>query len=168
MLTLATVLSYVLIHGSTNVMMTGGNVNIPAALAKRSEYGRDFLWFRTREGSYLIRDEATLGRIDHLFDAAKALDPDVERVRTKLRPLEKRESQLDREIDALDEDGRDRERARDLERDMRDVEAQLRVLEREEEDIDRRRDAREAEAERQMCPILVEAIRSGIAQPAKR
>ena len=50
MLTLATVLSYVLIHGSTNVMMTGGSLNLPAALAKRSEYGRDFLWFRTRRG----------------------------------------------------------------------------------------------------------------------
>ena len=89
-------------------------------------------------------------------------------MRAKLRPLEKRESQLDREIDALDEDGRDRERARVLERDMHEVEAQLRVLEREEEDVDRRRDAREAEAERQMVPILVEAIRSGIARPARR
>ena len=167
MLTLATVLSYVLIHGSTNVMMTGGNVKLPVALAKRSEYGRDFLWFRTRDGAYLIRNEGTLERIDHLFDAAKALDPEVERVRVKLRPLEKRESELDRQIDALDEDGRDRERVRDLQREMRDVEARLRVLEREEEEVDRRRDAREAEAERQLFPILVDAIHSGVAQPVR-
>jgi len=166
MLTLATVLSYVLIHGSTNVMMTGGNVNLPVALAKRSEYGRDFLWFRTRDGAYLIRNEGVLARVDHLFDAA-ALDPEVERVRVKLRPLEKRESELDQQIDALDEDGRDKERFRDLEREMRDVEARLRVLEREEEEVDRRRDAREAEAERQLFPILVDAIHSGVAQPVR-
>jgi hypothetical protein len=168
MLTLATVLSYVLIHGSTNVMMTGGNVKLPAALATRSEYGGEFLWFRTRDGAYLIRDARMLERIDHLFDGARALDPDVERVRVKLQPLEKRESELDREIDALDEDGRDKERARDLERDMRDVEAQLRVLEREEEEVDRRRDAREAEAERRMFPILADAIHSGVAQPVRQ
>jgi prefoldin subunit 5 len=164
-------ITYVLIHGSSNIMATGGDLNLHAALAKKAEYGSHFIWFQRHGEGYVIRDAATLDQIDHLFDAQRALDPDAERLRDRLRPLEKRESKLDHEIDAL-EDGDekltsdDRQRLRDLQREMRDVEAQLRVLEREEEAIDRKRDAREADAERRMVPILDEAIRSGVAKRA--
>lgn len=169
MLTLATVLSYVLIHGSTNKIMTSANVNIQAALARRSEYGGEFLWFRTREGSYVIRDAATLARIDHFFDAERELDPEAERLRARLRPLEDRERELDHLIDAIeDHEGGDRTRLATLKSEMRDVEGRLRVLEREEEDLDHRRDAREAEAERRMFSILPELVRNGVAQPASR
>ena len=119
------------------------------------------------------RHAETLERIDRLFDAEQALDPDAERVRAKLRPLERRESQLDHQIDAIEDadderSSRDEARLGELRREMRDLEAQMRVLEREEEEIDRRRDAREAEAERRMVPILEDAIHSGIARPAAR
>jgi septal ring factor EnvC (AmiA/AmiB activator) len=172
MLILATIVSYVLIHGSTNKILSGPNINLTSVLAKRSEYGHDFLWFRTAKGAYVIRDAATLERVDRLFDAEQALDPDSERLRAKMRPLEKRESQLDREIDAIedDDDHNDRDDARlsKLHSEMREVEEQLRVLEREEEALDHRRDALEAEAERRMAPVLEDAIRSGIARPAPR
>jgi hypothetical protein len=172
MLTLALAISYVLVHGSTNIMATGGDLNLHAALAKKSEYGSQFLWFQRRGEGYVIRDAATLEQIDHLFDAQRALDPEAERIRDRIRPLEKRESKLDHEIDAI-EDADDekltadaRQRLRDLEREQRDLEAQLRVLEREEDALDRTRDAREADAERRMLPILDEAIRSGVAKRA--
>ena len=171
MLTLAMAITYVLIHGSTNIMATGGDLNLHAALAKKAEYGSQFLWFQRHGEGYVIRDAATLERIDHLFDAQRAFDPEAERVRNRMRPLEKRESKLDHEIDALEDDDEkltadDHQRLRDLQREQRDVEAQLRVLEREEDAIDRKRDAREADAERRMVPILDEAIRSGVAKRA--
>jgi hypothetical protein len=153
-------------------MATGGDLNLHAALAKKSEYGSQFLWFQRRGEGYVIRDAATLEQIDHLFDAQRAFDPEAERLRDRLRPLETRESKLDHEIDALsDQDDEkltsdDRQRLRDLEREQRDLEAQLRVLEREEDALDRRRDAREEEAERRMVPILDEAIRTGLAKRA--
>jgi len=172
MLTLAMAVTYILVRGSNNIMVTGGELNLHAALAKKAEYGSQFIWFQRHGKGYVVRDAATLDQIDHLFDAQRAFDPEAERIRDRMRPIERRESKLDHEIDAIEDaddeklTSDDRQRLRDLQREMRDVQAQLRALEREEEDIDRKRDAREAEAERRMVPILDDAIRSGVAKRA--
>src|SRR6266550_8514295 len=167
---LALALTYVFVRGSHSIIRSGGNLSLNQALAKGEMYGHDFLWFRTAGRRYLIRDAATLERIDRLFDPQRAFDPDAERVREKLRPLEERESELDHEIDALEDrdegpalTAAEERRLDSLRREMEDLRPQMRALERQEDEVDRKRDALEAEAERQMLPILEEAIRSGIA-----
>jgi prefoldin subunit 5 len=162
--------SYVFVRGSHNII-SGGNLCLNQAVAKRKIYGQDFLWFHTAGRRYLIRDAGTLERIDRLFDPERAFDPEAERVSQQLRPLEQRESELDHEIDALEDRDEDEaplsaaeeQRLDSLRREMDNLRPQMRALERHEEEIDRKRDALEAEAERQMLPILAEAIRSGIA-----
>src|SRR3954464_15873378 len=97
---LATALTYVLVHGSPNIM-SGTDVSIETAAIRRNAYDGDFIWFRSKGHNYVIRDQATLEQIDRLFDAQRAFEPEAERIRTELRPLEDRESELDHEIDAL-------------------------------------------------------------------
>jgi len=167
---LAIAFSYVLVHGS-NQIVSGSSMTLTAALAKREAYGSNFLWFKKDGHRYLIRDAATLDRIDHLFDRVRVWDPDADRLRDKIRPLEERESKLDHEIDALtdrdDDDAQlpaaEENHLRDLEREMNGVEQELRKLERQQDELDRKRDALEAEAETDMVPILDEAIRNGVA-----
>ena len=166
---LAIAVTYIFVHGSHQIM-TGRDVSLKIALAKRDQYGGNFLWFKTGGHRYLIRDAATLERIDRLFDPERSYDPDAERIHRELRPLERRESELDREIDRLtDRDegpsltAAEESRLDTLRREMDGLHDRLRVLENREEEVDRKRDALEAEAERAMLPILDEAIRAGIA-----
>lgn len=163
--------SYVLMDGDMT-MVSGGSLDITSAVAKRQTYGSDFMWVRIDGREYVIRDATTLARIDSLFAPARASDPDMERLHKRMRPIEKRERQLEREADALsdreDDDAAltpaEKARLQTLNRQLRDVESQLRVLEREEDALDKKRDAHEAEAERQMWPLVEEAIRSGVAR----
>ncbi|HEX3071561.1 MAG TPA: hypothetical protein VHX14_23555 [Thermoanaerobaculia bacterium] len=169
MLLAAIALSYVLIRGSEHIL-TGPDVSLNVALARRDAYGRDFMWFKKDGREYLIRDAATLDRLDGLFEPGRKYKPEAKRVKQELRPLERRESELDRRIDALtdrDEGPRlttaDENRLRDLRRELASVQHDMRELERQEEEIDRKRDALEADAERRMLPTLEEAIRRGVA-----
>jgi len=165
---LAIAISYVLVTGS-NQLRSGPNISLDTALAKRDTYGSDFLWFKKDNRQYLIRDAATLQRINQLFDNAHAEKVEAKRIKRELRPLEHRESQLDREIDSLtDRDdppltAAEKSHLSDLRREMEELRPKMRALEREEEEIDRKRDALEAQAERDMVPILEEAIRNRVA-----
>jgi phage shock protein A len=170
---LAIAFSYVLVRGSEH-MLTGPDVSLNVALARRDAYGSDFMWFKKDGHEYLIRDGAMLDRIEALFEPARAYKPEAKRVRRELRPLERRESELDRQIDALtdrDEGPRltaaEEDRLRDLRREMEGVQREMRALERQEEEIDRKRDELEADAERRMMPMLDEAVRSGVAKPVR-
>src|SRR5437588_12603538 len=96
---LAIAFSYVLVRGSEH-MLTGPDVSLNVALARRDKYGSDFMWFKKDGREYLIRDGGTLDRIEGLFEPARAYKPEAKRVRGELRPLEQRESELDRQIDA--------------------------------------------------------------------
>jgi prefoldin subunit 5 len=132
------------------------------------------MWFKKDGREYLIRDGMTLDRIEGLFEPERAYEPEAKRVRRELRPLERRESELDRQIDALtdrDEGPRltadEEDRLRDLRREMNEVQKQMRVLERQQDAIEHTRDALEADAERRMLPILDEAVRSGVARPTR-
>ena len=171
LLTLA--MTYVLIRGSHHIM-SGNDVSLETALSKREMYGPSFVWFRSKGTSYLIRDQATLERIDHLFDPERALDPEAERIEHELRPLEQRESELDDEIDSLTDrdDGPELTLAEEqkldrLRREMDALHPKMRDLEQQEEDVDHKRDAREKEAEEQMVPILEDAVRTGVAKPIR-
>jgi hypothetical protein len=164
--------SYVFMRGGTNII-SGGPLELNAVVAKRYEYQGNFLWVRTGAGrEYLIRDEATLARVDRLFAPVRVSDPQMERLHERMRPLERRESTLDRQVDALsDRDDDDtpltrdeQQRLHELQREQRDVQSQLREYEREEEALDRKRDALEEEAERQLWPIVDEAVNKGLAQ----
>ena len=157
--------TYVFVRGSNNM---SANLDLERSLQIRRQYGSNFLWMRHGGHTYLIRDVDTLDAIDALFRPMNALDPEYERLHAKMKPLEKRENQLDDEADAISDDDdrseRDEARLRDLHRELRDVERDLRVLEREEEELDRKQEQLEAEAEKAMVPILRDAIRKGIAK----
>src|SRR5579884_3804360 len=139
---LAIAVSYVLVHGSTNIR-SGNDLTLSTVLARRKTYGDEFLWFRYRGVDYIVRDGATLDRIDHLFDGERSYDPEASRVERELRPLEQRESELDRQIDALtdrDEDSApltadEETRLHSLQREMDALHDRMRVLERQEEDV---------------------------------
>ena len=81
---------------------------------------------------------------DRLFERERAYKPEAKRVKRELRPLERRESELDQEIDRLtDRDDDDpaltaaeEDRLRDLRREMETVRSRMRTLERQEEEID--------------------------------
>jgi phage shock protein A len=170
---LAIAFSYVLVRGSEH-MMTGPDVSLNVALAKRDAYGSDFMWFKKDGREYLIRDGMTLDRIEGLFERESAYKPEAKRVRRELRPLERRESELDHQIDALTDRDEgppltesEEDQLRDLRRELAGVQRELRVFERQEDEIDRKRDAFEADAERAMLPILDQAIRSGAAKPVR-
>ena len=86
----------------------------------------------------------------------------------QLRPLERRESELDQKINALSDRDEDdaplsaaqKDHLRGLRQEMRALQRDLRALEREQNEIDHKRDTLEAEAERAMVPIADEAIRT--------
>ena len=160
-------LTYVFIPHDANNMMSA-NLDLPRALQVRRSHGTHFLWFERDGRTYVIRDQATLNRIEDLFDDVRAMGPDLERLHDKMRPIEERERVLDHEADAVSDDdhrsSRDEERLRDLQRELRDVEVKLRDYEREEERLEHEQDRREARAEAKMVPIVDDAIRSGIAK----
>jgi Skp family chaperone for outer membrane proteins len=148
--------------------MMSANIDLDRALEVRREHGSHFLWVKRDGRAYVIRDQATLDSIDDLFAGSRAFAPDLRRLHEKMRPLEARERELDREADAISDDdrrtARDEARLRDLQRDLRDVELRLRDFEREQEWLERKQDQREAEAEEKMVPIVHDAIRRGIAK----
>lgn len=167
---LAIALTYIFVHGANNIIISGSTASLELAQATRDTYGCDFLWFRDHGTVYVIRDKATLERIDRLFDAERAFDPESRRIERELRPLERRESELDDQIDALTDrdEGPELTAAEEqnldrLRREMETLRPKMRILERQEEEIDRKRDAAEEDAERRMVPILEEAVRSGVA-----
>lgn len=163
--------SYFFRHGDTNII-SGGAIDVTSAVARTRSYDGDVFWARIDGREFVIRDEATLARIDRLFEPMHATDPDMERLHAKMRPIEARERKLDREADELsdrDEDDApltvaERDHLRDLHRQLKDIESQLRDLEREEDALDHKRDALEADAERQMWRVVDEAIRNGVAR----
>lgn len=157
--------SYVFVNGSMQTMMTGGNMELEQALRIRDRENAPFLWFRTPSGTFVIRDRATLNEVSGLFAPLRAQTPERQRLQQRMRPLQDRERELDRQIDALDEDDSpaSRERRTTLTREMRDIESRLRVFEKEEDRLDRDEERLEAEAERAMAPVLERSVRSGVA-----
>ena len=158
-------LSYVLVPGASNVMSS--SIDLERALSIRYQYGSHFLWVERGGYEYLIRDQATLDRIDQLFDPSRAIGREMERLHARIRPIELREEELDRQADAISDDenrtARDEARLRDLHRELRDVEARLREYERQEDELDRKRDRLDNEAEEKMAAIVDDGIRRGIA-----
>lgn len=167
---LAIAFTYILVYNGSQTIRSGPDVSLDVALAKRDQYRGDFLWFKKDGRAFLIRDAATLERIEAFFERGRAYKPEAKRIERELRSLERRESQLDREIDRLTDrdDGprltaAEEDHLRDLRREIDSVHSHMRPLEREEEEIDRKRDELEAQAERDMVPILDEAMRTGVA-----
>ncbi|HEV7923462.1 MAG TPA: hypothetical protein VGR02_21980 [Thermoanaerobaculia bacterium] len=142
------------------------HMNMDRAIELRDRLGTNFIWFRLGGTEYLTRDAVTLGAIDRLWEPYRASDPEYDQLMARLRPLEKKETALDREHDALEdqEEHADRTRLHDLERQLKDVQRQLRALEDEERRLDNERDAIERDVERRMVPLLEDAVRRGVAK----
>ncbi|HKO58326.1 MAG TPA: hypothetical protein VJ276_20850 [Thermoanaerobaculia bacterium] len=158
-------LSYVWVHHDRNTISTS-NMDLDRALEIRDRLGAEFIWFRLRGAEYVVRDAATLAALDRLWEPMRMSDPEYDRMQKRLRPLEKKEADLDRMHDALEdqEEHADQARLRELEDRLREVQRELRELEKEERRLDEKRDAIERDVERKMIPLLEEAVRKGVAK----
>jgi chromosome segregation ATPase len=96
------------------------------------------------------------------FRNADPLRAEHERLKQKMRPLEKKERELERRIDNLEDDDRD---ASHLREQLRPIARQLRQLEAEEERLDDRKDELNEAAETKLREIVERAIRRGVAKP---
>lgn len=123
----------------------------------RRDYGHDFLWFRRGGRAYVIRDRAFLSRVEALFAPKRALRPE-------LRSVNREESHLDDEIDAIEDrdDGRDLDAA--TEAHLLELKARMREVSRRQHELERREEELEREAELQLWGMVDEAIRRGVAE----
>jgi bla regulator protein BlaR1 len=156
--------------------LISGDLNLDAVLSIRKRYPGDFLWARWKGQAYVIRDAATIAEARAAFAQADALHVEYERLSARMRPLERREEELEHEIDRIGDALSDGEVAgeaniakmeqklRDLEAKMKPVARELRQLENEEERLDAREEKLVAAAESQLRRIVDRAVARGLAE----
>jgi hypothetical protein len=150
--------AYVMAFGdSPSISLNTSGIGINPAVKMRERYGRDFLWVRRNGREYVIRDRALLATIDALFSPQRELEP-------QQRTVDREESELDHEIDALeDRDEDDKPLTAAEETRLRDLRARERDVSARQRDLDRREEELERKAERQLWRMVDDAIRKGIA-----
>ena len=159
------------------------NVDLDQLLRIRKGRGGDFLWFVRGGRAYLVTDSAVLDAGRDILRPVRALSREQEALSERLRPFEERDEALDREEEALEErserlEGRD-DRAANEERDRVDaleraldekqrvLRADMRDLEAEEQRLEHRERELEAVADAQIAQLIEDALRKGLARPAK-
>lgn len=161
--------------------LISGHIDLERIRSMEARYsnGGEFLWARRNGRQYLIRDRATIAEARGAFVDADALHDDYERLAARMRPLEKKERELERQMDRLSDDISDRDdltraerrqmelRLRELEEQMRPIHRELRVLEEEEERLDQREEAIVAVAEQKLRQIIDRAVARGVAERIK-
>lgn len=154
--------------GGSTISLTHGSLDEVLRLQKR--FSGTYLWARQSGREFLIRDAAVLAEVARAARPIEALEPDYGKLQDRMKPLERREDELEKKLDALhdadeeDEDEGDRARIRTLESQLRAVERELRVYEREEERLDRRQEALEQVFDAEVESIVKRAIAKGIAE----
>lgn len=150
-------------HKDAYVISTGNNSTLSGAsveelVAVRKRIPARSIWVRRGGHEYVIVDETVRRRALALFAPQMALESEQEAVGRE-------EAALDREADRLEDlDTRTEAQKQRL----RDLHAQLKVVSRREKELDEREEELERQAERQLWPLLDEAIRSGLAKPPTR
>src|SRR5688572_15305301 len=128
--------------GGSTITLTHGTLDEVLRLQKR--FSGTYLWARLSGREFLIRDAAMLAEVARAARPIEALEPDYRRLQGRMKPLERRQDQLEHQLDAIHdgEDG-DRSSIRTLESQLRAIERELRVYEREEARLDRRQEVLE-------------------------
>ena len=163
--------SYVYSRGGNNyTTLSHGSLEDVLRLQKR--FSGTYLWAEVDGKQYLIRDAGILAEVAIAARPTEALGPDQRALHDRMRPLERQQDRLERELDALtdrDEDDDDlsaaeRARMRRLESELRDIERELRHYEIEERELDRKEDAAEKIFDAKVKELIERAIERGLAE----
>jgi hypothetical protein len=145
--------------GSHPHIISAGKLDVPKIRSLQRQFGGDFLWTRINGREYVIRDRATLDEIQKLYAPLDAFSHDYEALQRRLRPVERREEELDNEMDESDYDDDSA-----LRHEYREVQRQLRVLEAEENRLDRQQEEVEERVENELAKVIDRAIARGLAE----
>jgi len=139
-------------------------------LRLRKRYTGAYLWARIDGREYLMRDAATLDEVRRAASGLDALEPEQSALRNRMKPLERKESRIEKELDRLTDDDdeihtvAERSRIRELESELRAVERELRAFDDDEERLDRREEALERVFDAEVERIVERAVRKGVAE----
>lgn len=162
--------------------------------ALKARFGNAFLWFRHEKKDYVIQDPATLAKARELFKDDPELEAQEKALEEQETKLDKQRDAVDARRDALDEqrdrlvddeEDQDEEapksataRARldaemqkldkgmqALDKDMQGMDKELEKLSKKLEDISAKQEKLMHAAEGQLQLMMVEAVKSGVAQP---
>ena len=132
--------SYAYSIGHGHVSIAGGTT-LDDFQAVKSRLGDECLWVRLEGKSYVIHDTEMLDRVRELFAPVRAMSPEAQNV-------EKEEEDLDRQIDALEDD--EGPHSADTER----LRVKLDDVHRRERALDRKEDELSCQAETKMWPLV--------------
>ena len=146
--------AYVISGGDNNTYKSDSSLD--ELLAVRKVLTGRYMWVRRDGREYVIRDEATLERIETFFEPLKALRPEQ-------KAASREEARLDREVDRLEDDDHlsraDRQRLVELRQQLRDASER-------ERELDEKEEALERNAERALWAEVDSAIRAGRVKPS--
>jgi len=143
------------------IISTGDNVTYRAAFsleqmqAVRKRITGRYIWVQRGRQEYVIRDEATIRRVETFFAPVDALAPEQEAVGREERTL-------DHEADRLSD--KDSLSAVEKTR-LRELRDRLRVVSQRERALDNKEEELEREAERSLWAEIDSAIDAGTAKP---
>jgi hypothetical protein len=143
--------AYVLTTEINRATISGG-MTIENVVYLRNKYHGQFLWVRTKDGTWLIEDADYLDRATAFFADERALRPEQ-------RAVAREESELDREEERLD-DRHDSASEKRLE----EIHSRLKEVSRREKELDQREEALEKVAEDKLWSLIDDAIRRGVAR----
>ena len=146
--------SYVLTTEINRATISGG-MSIENVVYLRNKYHSQFLWVRTKEGTWMIENTDYLDRATAFFAEERALGPEQ-------RAVSEEESQLDREEERIE----DRHDAASRKR-LEEIRSRQKVVSRREQVLDERQEALEKIAEDKLWLLIDDAIRRGVARPLR-
>jgi len=150
--------------GGAHSTISRGSLQDILRLQKR--YSGAYLWAMRDGQEYLTRDAAVLDEVRRAASDLDALEPDQRALHNRMRPLERKQELLEKELDALtDAEGdHDTARIRQLENELHGIERELNPYEREEGRLDRRESELDRLFDAEVERIVERAIRSGVAK----
>ena len=146
--------SYVLTTEINRATISGG-MSIENVVYLRNKYHGQFLWARTKDGTWLIDNADYLDRATAFFAEERALGPEQ-------RAVSEEESQLDREEERLEDRHDEASRKR-----LKEIRSRQREVSRREQELDDRQEALEKIAEDKLWALIDDAIRRGVARPVR-
>ena len=161
--------SYIYSPGPGSETISMGDLETIVRVAR--QYRSPYLWAQLDGRRYLIRNDALLAEAHQAMAPLRALEPEREALRRKMKPVERRYERIEDEIDDLtdrDDDeeltASERDRLRHLQNEIRALRPELRAYEREEERLDKKQDALDEPVDSAMKAIVQKAIRNGLAE----
>ena len=165
--------SYVYKHGSQTYSQSGTDSwDAIGRIANRSD--GDFIWYRNQRGAWLINDANVLAAAKKAYAEVDAMEPEIEALHARMRPVEQESEGLEKQIVKLSDDYDDEQLSeaeqaehensmRGLEEKQEAIERRLHPLEQEEERLDQKHDRLEQIAEEKLIRLIERAIAEGVA-----